>query len=115
MDEHALLKKIDSLLDDLVKTAINLEKATFQVISEEEIAPLQSKQEELVSEIKSIDAQLTKSGDKKAIEQDSKVRKSIHDKLAKFHELNSHFIDNLSSSHGLIRFEIDKIRKNKKK
>lgn len=113
MDPRKLLNKIDTLLDDLVKNALELEKASFQVISEEEIAPLQSKQEKLVSEIKTVDAELTKSLGKNDLEKDLPARKSIHDKLAKFHELNAHFIDNLSNSHGLIKFEIEKIKKKK--
>jgi elongation factor P--beta-lysine ligase len=111
MKEEDLLKKIDALLDQLVKTAEELDKLSFQVISEEEIAPLQKKQDALVADLLSADTELKGVMDSKSLETNSPIRERIRNNLHHFQELNEHFIENLANSHGLIRFEINKIQK----
>ncbi len=113
MKEDELLKKIDALLDQLIKTAEELDTLSYQVISEEEIAPLQKRQDDLVADILAADTELKKFMDPKKLNTDSPLRQRIRHNLHHFQELNEHFIENLANSHGLIRFEINKIQKDK--
>ena len=102
--EQEILQKIDILLDQLVENAAELEKISEQVISEEQLIPLQRRQEELIKQLSQLDADyhiqfLNAKG------KTSPIRESIHNKLASFQKLNTLFIQNLSDSHGLIHFD----------
>lgn len=97
------LKKMEVILDELIANAERLKEVSQQVISKEELKPLQDKQEELVKNLVTVeDTMRSALGENKSSDEDTKKR--IRDKLSQFEKLNATFIENLKSSHGLIRF-----------
>lgn len=97
------LKKMEVILDELIANAERLKEVSQQVISKEELKPLQDKQEELVKNLVTVeDTMRSALGENKSGDEDTKKR--IRDKLSQFEKLNATFIENLKSSHGLIRF-----------
>lgn len=97
------LKKMEVILDALIENAERLKEVSQQVISKEELKPLQEKQEELVKNLVAVeDAMRGALGNSKDVDEASKKR--IREKLSLFEKLNASFIENLNSSHGLIRF-----------
>lgn len=97
------LKKMELILDELIANAERLNEVSQQVISKDELKPLQEKQEELVKNLVAVeDAFRGALGNGKNGDEDA--RKRIRSKLTQFEKLNESFIENLKSSHGLIRF-----------
>lgn len=110
-----ILAKMDVLLDKLVKNAEELKTISYHVISEEELAPLQLSQEQLIADLVKLDLELDAMTHHKKLEEASPVRSRIRDKLTKFQSLNQNFIDNLAKTRGLIHFELGQIKAQQKK
>ncbi|MCE2983910.1 MAG: hypothetical protein LW832_10150 [Parachlamydia sp.] len=98
-----LQEQLNSLLSELIKTAEELRDLSRQVVSEEELAPLQKKQEKLLDKIERTDAVINENY---ASEIEPDAKKNLHDQLSVFQQLNREFIANLNASHGLIQFEL---------
>lgn len=96
------LKKMELIVDELITNAERLKEVSQQVITKEELKPLQEKQEELVNNLVALEDALRGALGEKNGDEDS--RKRIKQKLAQFEKLNETFIENMKSSHGLIRF-----------
>lgn len=98
-----LLHDMDHLLDKLIDNQKKLLELSKHVVNEEEIKPLQQDQntllDQLISKDKAYD-QLKKG----AKETPSPLRKQIDDKLDLFQQLNTTFIENITSTQGLIKF-----------
>jgi hypothetical protein len=105
--------KMELVLDQLIRNAEELQEASLQVISEEELTSLQQKQEELISQLLKMDQDFYKTYAKEAKDYESKTRQRVSEKLEKFQTLNSRFIDNVMMHQGLIQFEISKSKKHK--
>jgi flagellar biosynthesis/type III secretory pathway chaperone len=105
-----ILIEMEKVVDQVIQTAEQLKDISRRVISEEELAPLLKSQDKLVSQLKEMDEAFQKvyKGGKV-----SPIRERIEKKLERFQELNSKFIENLSSSQGIIQFENGKAKKNK--
>ena len=106
-----VLKELDLLLQQLVSNAKQLYKASKQAITEEILAPLQTKQEELIDAIIRTDSYLEENREKNAY--DSPLWAGIQDKLKTFQNLNNSFIENLGVRKELINFEIKDTKKRK--
>lgn len=103
-NEKKILLKIDSVLDELLSVAKQLEQISKTVISEEDILKLQNKQEELLSELKSWDEQLNGGAN------GTEIRKSpewelLRKKLIRFQRSNEQYIRNLQEKRGLLKFD----------
>lgn len=98
-----LADQMAALLEELVKTAQKLSDVSRQIISEEELAPLQQHQQDVLSQIEVIDTSI-KAHYSNQLDKDFK--KQVHEKLHAFQLLNQEFISNLNASHGLIQFEL---------
>jgi transcription initiation factor IIE alpha subunit len=104
-NEKELMQKIESLLDELVHNAEKMEAMSALTINEAELALLQQKQAQLISDINACNAEMkTLTGDKGAFGDES-AKRAIQEKMAKFQDHNARFIENLAHSRGLIRFE----------
>ncbi|MBA3722438.1 MAG: hypothetical protein H0W88_08545 [Parachlamydiaceae bacterium] len=103
---HESINRMNSLLDELVKISRQLRDVSKQVISEEELLPLQKHQEDLLKQIEKIDEVLNQY--EREIE--PSIHNQFHKKLAEFQALNQEFISNLTSSHGVIQFDLKRIQ-----
>jgi hypothetical protein len=52
------LDQMSQLMDELIQIATKLRDASQQVISEEELAPLQKRQDDLLSQLEDVDKEL---------------------------------------------------------
>jgi hypothetical protein len=96
-----------ALLDQLIQTATQLRNLSQQVISEEELLPLQKHQEDLLHQLEKIDQSLQKYY---ATEVAPAMHEKLHNKLIEFQALNQEYVNNLGSSHGLIQFELHRLK-----
>lgn len=109
-----ILKEMDSTLDLLIENAEKLQEISRRVIAQEELTPLQKKQEELISKLMEMDAKFYNEYPKEAKSYHSDKRDSVADKLEKFQVLNAKFVNNITSRQGLIQFEMSKDKRHKK-
>lgn len=100
------VEHMDQLLNELVQVATQLRDLSLKVISEEELAPLQMHQEELLAKLESVDQKIKGNYPH---ETDAAVQEKIHRQLQTFQQLNQEYIQNLNASHGLIQFELHRI------
>lgn len=111
MDKHEeILSRMEKILNQLIATAEKLKLISQQVIAQDELRPLQKKQEELIAQLLDSDAEFHNALKGKTKSYDSPARIRIGEKLEYFEKLNSNFIENLGASHGLIQFEIHRIK-----
>lgn len=96
---------MNQLLSELTQVATQLRDMSLQVISEEDLTPLQKRQEELLVEIEKNDRQLQQNFRHQL---SGAVKEQFHNQLQTFQQLNQEFIQNLSTSHGLIQFELQR-------
>lgn len=109
-----LLKEMDGVLDQLIDNAEKLHEISKKVIAEEELTALQSRQQELLTSLLSLDEACHQAGLSKSKKEYSKLNTSIQEKLNIFEQLNSSFVNNVVSSHGVIQFQGRKTQKPKK-
>ncbi len=100
------VNQMDHLLHELIQTATKLRDASLQVISEEELNPLQRRQEDLLSQLEAVDQQM-KEHYRHQI--DHAVQERFHTQLQTFQQLNQEFVQNLNASHGIIQFELRRL------
>ena len=98
--------QMNHLLNELIQVATQLRDMSLQVISEEDLAPLQKRQEELMLQLEKADQQLQHDY---RLQLSGGIQKQFHDQLQTFQQLNQEFIQNLGTSHGLIQFELQRI------
>ncbi len=110
--QEQVLLQIEGILNQLIENAELLKGLSKQVIAQEELKLLQTKQEKLIAELTTFDVQFHTMGGKINAHR-SPTQKRIDEKLQQFQQLNMDFIENLSASHGLIKFEIQKDQKRK--
>jgi hypothetical protein len=100
------IDQVNQLLNELIQVSTQLRDLSLQVVSEEDLAELQKRQEELLNQIENIDQQMRENiGYQLSME----AQEQLHDQLQAFQQLNQEFIQNLSASHGLIQFESHQI------
>lgn len=109
-----ILAQMDSLLDLLIDNAKSLLGISQRVIAEEELIPLQKRQKELLDQLVAKDETFHRAIGSSNNYQ-SPLRNRINAKLDQFERLNASFIENITSTHGLIQFEKNKIKKTAKK
>lgn len=99
-----VLGEIESLLDQLIDSAQKLLTVSQQVMEEEELTNLQKDQEALLEKLIEKDAEFHKFSN---ITQEKLLprRLKIDEKIDHFQKLNSEFVDNISSAHGVIQFK----------
>lgn len=95
--------EMSQLLNDLVQVATKLRDLSLQVISEEDLNPLQKRQKAILSRLEAIDEQIRENY---RYQIDSATKGHIHNRLQTFQHLNQEFVQNLNTSHGLIQFEL---------
>lgn len=98
--------EMNKLLGELIQVATQLRDMSLQVISEEDLAPLQKHQEDLLSKIEAIDRQIQENYRHQL---NSAMHEMLHSPLQTFQQLNQEFIQNLRASHGLIQFEFHRL------
>ncbi|CUI17498.1 hypothetical protein PNK_1893 [Candidatus Protochlamydia naegleriophila] len=103
------IEQMTQLLADLVQNAQKLRDVSLQVISEEELSPLQKHQQELLGKLEQADSSMQRYYPNQL---DSTTHQLFHNQLHAFHLLNQEFIQNLNASHGLIQFELRHLRGN---
>lgn len=111
--EGNLLKQIETLLDQLILNAERLKESSLKVISEEELNSLQAQQSELIQQLQVLDEQFHREFSQVKQEVYAKHRASIDKRIEHFQKLNEEFIQNLSSNHGIIDFNLPKINRSK--
>lgn len=104
LEQH--IQQMNQLLQELIQVATTLRDVSLQVISEEELAPLQKRQEEILSELEKIDHQLQQ---QHARQIPAAVQENFHNQLEKFQQLNQEYVQNVNNSHGLIQFELRRL------
>lgn len=97
--QHDILLEMDKILEQLVKTAERLCALSKQGFEEDELIKLQQAQEQMVNKLTTLDDAFKSVPSKEAAE--PILRESIDQKIEEFQRLNSSFIDNIKSSHGL--------------
>lgn len=97
---------MNGLLDQLIQTAKKLRDVSLQVISEEELGPLQKQQEEILAQLEAADQEIQRQYRSDMTEI---IHQQFSQKLKEFQSLNQEFIDNLNTSHGLIQFELERL------
>lgn len=95
-----LLVEIEGLLDQLIGTAELLSEVSAQAFAEEELLPLQEKQEAIIQSLREMDARLHAHFP----EERERITSRLKEKLTSFQRLNRLFIRHLGESHGLIHF-----------
>lgn len=97
-----LLDKIHHHLDELIQISEKLRDVSKQVISREELDPLQKQQTALLNKLEKLDNELH---EQYPSEMTEAIHESFHRKFVVFQELNKAFIENIRLSHGLIQFD----------
>lgn len=111
MDMHEeILSRMEKILNQLIVTAEKLKDLSQHVTSEDELRPLQEKQEDLIAKLLETDEEFNKALKGKTKYYQSSSRTRIGEKLDYFQKLNTNFLENLGSSRGLIQFEIHRIK-----
>lgn len=98
-----ILSEMESLLDNLIESARKLLALSKQVIEEDELMQLQQEQEELLSRLIEKDAEFHKVSSSTR-EKLLPARVKIDAKIDEFQKLNSEFVENINTAHGLIQF-----------
>jgi hypothetical protein len=101
------IDEMNRLLKELIEISTKLRDVSRQVISEEELAPLQKHQQVLLGELEKVDLVIQESYRHQI---DSVTHQHFHDQLHHFQMLNQEFIQNLHTNHGLIQFESSHLR-----
>lgn len=104
-----ILQEMEGILKELISTAEQLKQISTQVVSEEDISPLQISQQELLEKLEEMDQEYQKLTKGAA----SPAKLKFEEMLNYFEKLNSAFIENIRKSSGLIEFELH--QKNNKK
>lgn len=102
-----LISQMNERLDELIATAKELRDASQRAVSEEELIPLQKRQETLLTELETIDQQLQTYA---ASDIESTIHEQFHAKLEEFQNINQEFVNALKSSYGLIQFDLHKLK-----
>lgn len=97
------IDQMNVLLDELIQTARDLRNLSNQVASEEELMDLQKKQDALMIKLEEADRNIQTHY---ASEMTEAMHQKLHKKAKEFQALNQEFIQNYSSTHGLIQFEL---------
>lgn len=100
------VNQMDHLLHELIQNATKLRDVSLQVISEEELNPLQKRQEDLLSQLETVDQQMKEHYHHQI---DSAMQERFHLQLQTFQQLNQEFVQNLNASHGIIQFELRRL------
>jgi hypothetical protein len=104
---ESFVEQMNQVLEELVQVATQLRQVSLQVIAEDELAPLQHRQEELLVELEKTDHHLQRYYTHQI---DAKTQEHFHQQLQKFQQLNEEFLHNLATSHGLIQFELRRLQ-----
>lgn len=94
------------LLNELIQVATQLRDMSLQVISEEELSPLQKHQADLLIQLESVDQQIQGNFRHQL---SPAIQEKIHQQLQTFQQINQEFVQNLSSSHGIIQFDLQRL------
>ncbi len=100
------LDQMSQLMNELIQIATKLRDASQQVISEEELAPLQKRQDDLLLQLEDADRELQVHY---GFQIDAPTKEAYHNQLQIFQHLNQEFMQNLNASHGLIQFELHRL------
>ncbi|MCE5319132.1 MAG: hypothetical protein LLG04_17440 [Parachlamydia sp.] len=100
-----ILEQMDAILDRLIQIAETMQRLSKQVVSEGELAPLQKSQEDLVSQLESLDDAFEKAYKPGPGAQPLAVRSRIAKKIERFQVINADFIENLKTEQKLIEIE----------
>lgn len=98
--------QMNALLSELIQVAKQLRDMSLQVVSEEELAPFQKIQEDLLAKIENIDHDIQWTYRNQI---SSSIQEGFHAQLQTFQQLNQEYIQNMGSSHGLIQFELHRM------
>ncbi|CCB87402.1 MULTISPECIES: hypothetical protein [Parachlamydia] len=107
-----LINHIELILRELVEVAEKLNVLSTQAPLEEEINRLQLLEFDLLSKLQELDQELARSHLSHSF--DAETQAHIKAMLERFEKLNQHFIDNLDSRGGLLKFEKKKLPADKK-
>ena len=108
------VKEMKTTIDALLANASELLELSKHVDSVDELTPLQTEQEKLITQLISLDEEVQKRAKTKAARSKLPEWDAIQAGLDKFEELNQAFITQLGIRKGIIQFEINDIKKSKK-
>jgi tRNA A37 N6-isopentenylltransferase MiaA len=111
---EVILLEMEAVLQKLVENAERLKEISQQVISKQELEPLQKKQEEIVANLKKLDDDFKKVHPHPTENLHPEIMRRIEQKLREFQQLNAKFIENLTASKGVIQFDQTPEEKKKK-
>ncbi len=97
------LQELESLVDQLLDVAKEIEETSRLDPKEDRLIPLQEKQEELIHQIQKKDQQL--SSPKEQSEKGALIEARILAKLQEFEQSNQHAVQNLRTRGGLLYFD----------
>jgi len=106
-----LLEQMVEILKEIITIATQLQKLTQQIVSKDQIRPLQDQQKVLLDKLLEIDSSFNEACGGTPNGVDSPTRKRIGKMLKEFQALNTSFAENLSKSKGVIPLEIHHIKK----
>ena len=89
------IDQMNQLLEELVQVATKLREVSMQVISEEELEPLQKRQEELLTQLEEVDRHIQKNG----FRIDAASEQHLHQQLHTFQQLNQEGITIVMVTH----------------
>jgi hypothetical protein len=104
-EARKILEEMDKLLDQLTENAQQLLSVSAHAIEEEELIKLQAVQEELLAHLIEKDDRFYKIAENAPSQRSIALRARIDQKLEQFQELNARFIQNITSSRGMIQFK----------
>jgi len=112
MFAQEILSEMDITIDRLIVNAQTMNKVSNVGIIKEEIDSLQYAQEQLISHLIQMDSELKAKCSKIKTPNSNSASIKIRNKLRKFEELNSKFIDKTAQGINLFHFEEKKSYKN---
>lgn len=105
-----ILTEMEEVLGCLVDNAREMKEVSDQVISEEQLEPIQQRQAVLLARLQELDGELKKGKSAKTPAHEA-IEKRMAQKLKEFQEFNAGFIENIKKAHGIIQFEKEQKKK----
>ena len=105
-----ILTEMEEILGSLVDNAREMKEVSDQVISEEQLEPIQQRQAILLGRLQQLDAELKNEKSPKNPSHEA-IEKRMAQKLKEFQEFNAGFIENIKKAHGIIQFEKEQKKK----
>jgi len=113
-DTEDPLSQMNEALDELLETARSLAQLTTEGVDDEQIIPLQEKQETLVARVIQLDSALQMGCNDSQGQYDLRLAR-VQEKLTEFQTLNREFVEQMRRNKNIILFDADEALEESKK